>query len=485
MLSKVEQGTINGIYKDSIHKFLGIPYAAPPIKERRWTQPMPPQKWEGIYQATNFGPICPQKGGASFNLRQDKQSEDCLYLNVWTSTTICDAQQPVMVWIHGGGNLGGAESEDAFDGTNLAKQGVTVVTFNYRLGAFGFIAHPDIGCNFAVLDQVAALEWISNNIGSFGGDPNNITIFGESAGAQAVRNLLSVSRAKGLFHRAIIQSAGFEPYVFASTHSYEKVQTSTEKLFEKLGTSDLEKLQKLPANDILEASMAFSGTVPPPGEVHTPANLIWNQVPDGEIIAKDGFPGCDVDLPILIGCVENEARYFIKPNGTYHNNDLSRMAQVLATTKSDQALQLLNNKDLTTYEALDLLFTTTIWFEPSYATVNKFVELGYDVYYYHFARVSPEHYRTKELAQHTSEIKYVFGNLQPEEHYDDRDRIISKQLQHAWITFGKKGVPQNEDGTSWACYNRDEPYINHIKDTVYSEPLKLNPLTEIIHSLRK
>lgn len=485
MQTHIDQGIVEGLFNDSVYKFLGIPYAEPPVKEKRWREPVPLKKWEGVYKAKDFGPVCPQKGGASFDLRTIKQSEDCLYINVWTSNVNSNAQQPVMVWIHGGGNLGGAGSEDAFDGTELAKQGVTVVTFNYRLGAFGFIAHPDIGCNFAVLDQISALEWVANNIESFGGDPNNVTIFGESAGAQAVRNLLSVSRAKGLFHRAIIQSAGFEPYVFASGPSYEKVKKITKKMFNKLGTNDLEPLQHIPTNKVLEASIEFSGVFPPTGQVHTPANLIWNPVPDGHIISNKGFPGWELDVPVLIGCVENEARYFIKPNTEYTYETLKNMAQVLAGPVKDRVLQILNNSNLTIYESLDKLFSTAVWFEPSYATIKRFEKLERNVYFYHFARVSPGGIRTKELAKHTSEIRYVFGNLEPKEDYDEQDINISKELQHAWIAFARNGVPQSQDDSSWPLYRNEDPYMTLIKNEIVSYPLELNHLTKVIHSLRQ
>ncbi|MDX6379140.1 MAG: para-nitrobenzyl esterase [Rubrobacteraceae bacterium] len=191
----IEQGTIEGIVNGGVHTFLGVPYAAAPTGDRRWRPPMAPESWEGVREARHFGSVCPQRGGASFDLRTQEQSEDCLFLNVWTSTLAREARQPVMVWIHGGGNLSGAGSEDAFDGTQLARRGVAVVTFNYQLGAFGFLAHPDVGANFAVLDHVAALSWVASNIAAFGGDPSNVTIFGQSAGALAVRTLLSVSRA--------------------------------------------------------------------------------------------------------------------------------------------------------------------------------------------------------------------------------------------------------------------------------------------------
>ncbi|PTK58454.1 para-nitrobenzyl esterase [Staphylococcus nepalensis] len=484
MQIQIEQGTIEGILNDSIYKFLGLPYAEAPVKERRWREPSPPKRWKGVYKAIEFGPVCPQKGGASFDLRTLKQSEDCLYINVWTSDTDKIAQQPVMVWIHGGGNLGGAGSEDAFDGAELAKQGVTVVTFNYRLGAFGFLAHPNIGCNFAVLDQVAALKWVTNNIEYFGGNPNNVTIFGESAGAQAVRNLLSVKRAKGLFHRAIIQSAGFEPYVFASEPTYEKVENVTVDMLNKLGSSDLESLQQLSTDTVLEASTEFSGVFPPPGEVHTPANLIWNPVPDGDIVAKQDWENWNTDIPILIGCVENEARYFIKPDMEYSVDTLSNMITALTEPVSDRVRHILKADNLTTYEALDKLFTTAVWFEPCYATVKRFEKLGHNIYYYHFSRVSPVAHRTKELAKHTSEIRYIFGNLNPKGDYDEKDITISKALQHAWVSFARNGIPSNKDSSLWPRYDSKLPYMTLIKNEILSCPIELTSLTRTIHSLR-
>jgi para-nitrobenzyl esterase len=327
-----------------------------------------------------LAPACLQKGGASFDLRVQAQSEDCLFLNVWTSTLAREAHHPVMVWIHGGGNLGGAGSEDAFDGAHLARQGVTVVTFNYRLGAFGFLAHKSIGANFAVLDQVAALSWVASNIVAFGGDPHNVTIFGQSAGAVAVRTLLSVRRARGLFHRAVLQSGGFEPFAFASPPTYEQAQHAAERLFDRLGRSTLRELQHIPATDVLNASFALSGVFPPPGQVHTPANLVWNPIADGDIVAEHDFPGWDPDFPILLGSVANEARYFIKPTGTYTRDTLVQMASVLGGPRSQEVLALLERAGGTWYEALDRLFTTAIWGEPALASHQRFTHLGRRVY---------------------------------------------------------------------------------------------------------
>jgi para-nitrobenzyl esterase len=389
-----------------------------------------------------------------------------------------------MVWIHGGGNLGGAGSEDAFDGAQLALHGVTIVTFNYRLGAFGFLAHPDVGSNFAVLDHVAALSWVASNIAAFGGDPSNVTIFGQSAGGLAVRTLLSVSRARGLFHRAILQSAGIERFAFAPPPSYERAQMAAEKLFDRLGSRNLHTLQQISAQEVLQASFELSGVFPPPGQVHTPANLVWNPVADGDIVAENSFPGWPPNVPVMLGQVENEARYFIKPAGTYTHDTVAHMAAVLGRSRGSDVLALLDRSNRTWYEALDYLFTTAIWTEPALAALERFDRMDRRVYVYHFARVSPGGHQTGELVKHTSEIRYVFGNLAPADAYDATDVAISQAMQDAWIAFARTGVPHNSDGSPWPAYDRAAPSFTLIRDEVVSRPFVVDELTAIISSLR-
>jgi len=196
---RTKQGILEGFSEGEIFKFLGVPYAEPPVSKRRWGPPFPVAKWTGVKKAQDFGPICPQTAGAVFQTRAKSQSEDCLCLNVWTRSLDTEARQPVMVWIHGGGYLGGGGCEDGTDGSKLAELGVTVVSFNYRLGAFGYLAHPKLGSNFGLQDQIAALRWVQENIGQFGGDSGCVTVFGQSAGGHAVRMLLSSPAAVGLF----------------------------------------------------------------------------------------------------------------------------------------------------------------------------------------------------------------------------------------------------------------------------------------------
>ena len=416
-------------------------------------------------------------------MRTAVQSEDCLYMNVWTREPAASAPQPVMVWIHGGGNLGGAGSEDAYDGSRLAAKGVTAVTFNYRLGALGFLAHPEIGANFAVLDCVAALQWVRDNIAAFGGNPRNVTIFGESAGAVAVRTLLACPAAAGMFHRAIIQSAGFEPPAFAAAWSYSRAQGAAERLFDRLSCRDADELRRLPAAQVKIASHELSGIFPVPGTVHTPANLVWMPVVDGSIVL-DSDPPENQSVPVLLGCLENEARYFIKPNGPYTRDTLANMARALAGTKAHEIMAMFDTGQDSAYEALDKLFTAVIWTEPALETVRRFSSEGRSLYYYHFARLSPGAIKTGDLVKHSAEIRYVFGNLTTDGAYDEIDHQVSHLIQDAWISFAKDAVPCAPQGLCWPRYDRDEPRIAWIQDDVTIRPFRITPAMQIIHSLR-
>jgi para-nitrobenzyl esterase len=411
-------------------------------------------------------------------------SEDCLTLNVWTGSLDPDARQPVMVWIHGGGNLGGSGSEAMYDGAALAAKGVTAITFNYRLGAFGFIAHPEVGANFAVLDQVAVLEWVRDNIRQFGGDPQCVTIYGESAGAVAVRTLLSAPRARGLFHRAIIQSAGFERFAFAPGWSLERAHRAAEGLFDRLGSRNIDDLRRVSTEELRVASHELCGIFPPPGQVHTPANLVWMPVTDGEIVTED-FCNWHRDLPVMFGCCENEARYFIRPEREYDWGLVRKMADALCGPRANDIMQLLEGKGATAYEALDKLFSTVIWFEPALAMTQRLIALRKErFYYYHFARVSPGARRTNELVMHSAEIRYHFNTLTSDGFYDEHDRAIANGMQDAWIAFARDGIPRSPDGTAWPIFSASEPRKAWIGDQFQIRPFEPDAVIEAVNSLR-
>src|SRR5215510_5235571 len=215
---RVEGGLISGVIEEGIRSYKGIPFAAPPVGDLRWKPPQPVLKWEGVRNCDAFGPECPQApypAGSIYALPPQKQSEDCLFLNVWTAAKEGE-KLPVMVWIHGGSLTRGSGSNRVYDGTSFAKKGVVLVTINYRLGPLGYLAHPELTAespqrssgNYGVLDQIAALKWVQKNIAAFGGDPARVTIFGESAGSWSVNVLVASPLARGLFHRAIGESGG-------------------------------------------------------------------------------------------------------------------------------------------------------------------------------------------------------------------------------------------------------------------------------------
>jgi para-nitrobenzyl esterase len=215
-VAQVEQGALAGVTVDGISSFKGIPFAAPPVGELRWQAPQPADVWAGTRNANAYGNACIQPVVQSLEGSEPvgAQSEDCLYLNVWTAGADPNAKRPVMVWIHGGAYNVGAGGLKMYDGTALAKRGAVLVNFNYRVGSLGFFAHPALEqaspngpINFGLLDQIAALQWVKKNIATFGGDPNNVTIFGESAGGQSVLALYASPLAKGLFQRGIAQSS--------------------------------------------------------------------------------------------------------------------------------------------------------------------------------------------------------------------------------------------------------------------------------------
>lgn len=481
----IDSGKLAGLTNEDVHKFFGIPYVAAPIGPNRWKAPQPMGPWEGVRDAKAFGARCLQTVGASFDSRVTEESEDCLFLNVWTATLDSQARRPVIVWIHGGGNLGGAGSEDATDGSQLAQSGIIVVSFNYRLGALGFLSHPSIGSNFAVLDQIAALRWVQRNIAAFGGNPDNVTLMGQSAGAQAVRVLLSCPTADGLYHRAILQSAGFEAPAFAEAWSLGRAHAAAEELFAMLGSKDADQLRLVPGEELKRVSHELSGVIPKPGRVHTPANLVWMPVPDGELVTRSSPAEWPNSVPILMGYTANEARYFIKPNAPVNGEVLERMAGALCGPKRDEALAALQEQGGSVYESLEELFSTAIWMEPAYATLRHLARSGHTIFFYVFGRESPGALATQELAKHTAEIRYVFGNLQPAEAYDDIDLSISHAMQHAWTTFAHTGVPAGEDGKPWPAYSSTSDLSTQIRNGVRTGPLVVSRLVTTIASLRQ
>ena len=294
-----DAGLVSGklVGLDSIKTFMGIPFAAPPVGELRWKAPQPVQSWEGIKDcvenpasAIQNPPVPFFAWSEEFLIPKEPISEDCLYLNVWTGAETVDEKRPVMVWIHGGGFSGGSGTVPLYDGEELAKKGIVVVTINYRLGIFGFLAHPELNRessdstsgNYGVLDQIAALEWVKKNISAFGGDPENITIAGQSAGAFAVNALVASPKAKGLFHKAIAQSGGMFNRVTGLVSGIKGAEQRGQELMVGLGAESIMDLRSFPADSLLKIPGRFGPVVDGiviPGVRETFENSAHSDVP--------------------------------------------------------------------------------------------------------------------------------------------------------------------------------------------------------------
>ena len=272
---KTQDGLVSGklVGEDSVKTFMGIPFAAAPVGELRWKAPQPVSPWEGVKEcvanpasAIQNPPVPFFAWSEEFLIPPTPISEDCLYLNVWTDAEKSDEKRPVMVWIHGGGFTGGSGTVPLYDGEELAKKGIVVVTINYRLGVLGFLSHPELSKesdsgtsgNYGVLDQIAALKWVKNNISQFGGDPKNVTIAGQSAGSMSVNVLVSSPMAKGLFNKAIAQSGAMFNYDGGrSGRNIEMAEKAGEEFMEKTGAGSLEALRQIQADSLLKVGGSF------------------------------------------------------------------------------------------------------------------------------------------------------------------------------------------------------------------------------------
>src|SRR5579871_1032447 len=334
---KIDSGLVSGSGV-TVRSYKGIPYAAPPVGDLRWKPPQPVKPWKDIRVAKSFPAMCPQ-----FAFFPGTQSEDCLGLNVWTPARSASEKLPVMVWIHGGGFIIGASSQSIYDGEPLASQGIVVVSINYRMGIFGFLAHPGLSKespqgasgNYGIMDMVAALEWVKRNIGAFGGDPGNVTVFGESAGGTAVCLLMVVPQAQGLFHKVISESAAwmFGPISHLKESWYSRVPM--EKFGETFGT-DIAALRAKSSTDLMKmiGPPDMSGDKADRGEA-------WMPVVDGFVLPDDPArlfeTGKFAHVPLIAGTNADEGTLMGGPPV----NNLAALRKYAAKTFGPQADELL------------------------------------------------------------------------------------------------------------------------------------------------
>jgi para-nitrobenzyl esterase len=480
---KTEQGKVRGktINDGKVKAFMGLPYAAPPVGDLRWKAPEPAAKWKGERDATKYGAHCAQ--GRVFEdmvFEDGVESEDCLFLNVYApADSTSKSKLPVMFWIHGGGYAGGASSEPRHNGDFLPTKGVVLVTINYRLGVFGFLATADLAKeangaagNYGLLDIVAALQWVKANIKQFGGDPDNVTIFGESAGSFAVSTLMAAAPAKGLFHKAIGESGG----ALGKGLGYESLTAREEadgKWVASLGVSSLAELRALPTDKILEGAkkkemMGFSPVID--GKLLT------------EPVADTYEAGKQAHIPLLAGWNRDEGSFLAKDmtaekwkGSTAAGLFKERAAEFLKLYPGDTDEQAAESAGDYGGDAF-IAFGTWKWLEAHRKTGES------PVYRYHFElRALPSKYHPGTFAFHSDDIEYVFGTLdtRPGETVRPEDRKLSEQMMSYWTNFAKTGDPNGPGLPAWPKYDKDDSLI-HLDSTITSGPDTLRPRYEFL-----
>jgi len=460
---RVEGGLISGVTEEGVRSYKGIPFAAPPVGDWRWKPPQPVLKWEGVRNCDAFGPECPQApypAGSIYALPPQKQSEDCLFLNVWTAAKEGE-KLPVMVWIHGGSLTRGSGSNRVYDGTSFAKKGVVLVTINYRLGPLGYLAHPELTAespqhssgNYGVLDQIAALNWVQKNIAAFGGDPGRVTIFGESAGSWSVNTLVASPLARGLFHRAIGQSGGS----FGPGAKLESAETVGLAFAKAAGADSLKALRALPVEKIIEV---FNQDAE--GRRYRTGPNVDGWVLPGEI-RRVFAQGKQNDVPVIVGSNANEMTTLTPPAlvpKTLEDYRKRVEQQYGAMIKEFDVLYPVKNEADISSAYLAALRDSTFTL-PMRTWARESATGRAKAWLYYFSHVPPNPNSKYLGAYHAAEIIYVFNNLRLRSlPYQETDNKLAEMMSNYWVNFATTGDPNGKGLPNWAPYNRnDEPYM--------------------------
>jgi para-nitrobenzyl esterase len=451
-----ESGVLAGASDHGLTVYKGIPYAAAPVGDLRWRAPAPKAPWSGTRQAHSFAPACMQKGVSMPGETPPAMSEDCLYLNIWAPRASARDHLPVIVWIHGGGYRNGSAAMPLYWGDRLAGKGVIVVTIAYRLGPLGFLALPELtgesprhsSGNYGLMDQIAALEWIQRNIAAFGGDPNRVTIAGQSSGAISVSVLMASPRAKGLFQRAIGESGGlFEPLQLAPNYLLANAERDGAKYAASLGTPSLRALRLLPATELLGGDDAGGITHPV-----IEANVLPLAPADAFAAARQN------DVPLLIGSNAEEARALTDVTHTKaatFDADVERSfgrlppALIAAYPHATDAQAPQARLDL----ERDLRFGWDMW-----AWARLQAATGHEpVYYYSFRQQPPFPIGSVYAgwgASHFAELWYVFDHFdQAPWHWTQGDRNLAAAMSSYWVNFARSGNPNGGGLPLWPAFN--------------------------------
>jgi para-nitrobenzyl esterase len=449
-ISHIDSGDLKGVQTGDVIAFKGVPYAAPPVGDLRWRPPQAAKPWMGVRDASQHGAICMQKMPNPDNgIGQYPASEDCLTLGVWTTKLDRNAKLPVMVWIHGGGFVNGSGSADLYDGTQLAKRGVVLVSINYRLGRFGSFAHPlltkEAGngpvANYGMMDMIASLEWVKRNIAAFGGDPGNVTIFGESAGGMAVQRLMTSPAARGLFHKAAVQSgAGREPLQLLDRQNgrLPSAESDGEAFVKSLGVEakSTADLRAISADSIIAAGdpSTFSGGGP---------------VLDGKLfplpIVEAFKQGREAKVPYLVGY--NSAEFPSTPENV--DNSLSRIVGAKSADLPQVTATYADKETMAAKIVGDVIFA-----EPARHLAGLHAANGNPAFLYRFDVVSTSVRHRLKGTTHAQERQYVFDTLKTSPYpTDENDKVQAQYAVTYWTNFAKTGDPNGGGVPNWPRYS--------------------------------
>lgn len=467
---QIESGQISGMYdqKSEVYSYKGIPFAAPPTGELRWKAPQPVAHWKGIrkcvtppasaMQATPKPFMCWSK---EFMAPESPLSEDCLYLNIWTTAKTVHDKLPVMVWIHGGAFTGGSGTVPLYDGDAMSRKGVVFITINYRLGIFGFLAHPELSAesdlkvsgNYGILDQIAALKWVKENITAFGGDPDNVTIAGQSAGAFSVNVLVVSPLAKGLFHKAIAQSGGMFGKQLSLGQTLKAAEEGGKQLTEKLGMISMAALRAMPVDSLLKIPARFGLVV---DDVVIPP--VYESFATGKYNNVPVISGWNADDGVSFGPPAKAEAFKANAKNQYGEKADSFLKLFPANTDEEAA----HSQKLMT----QLFFG---WNNYAWARLQASKKTG-NAYLYYFKRVPPG--EPNYGAFHSAEFGYALHTLKLwDRPFTDVDYKLEEAMSSYWVNFAKTGDPNGKGLPVWPAFNENNPEIIELGDEVKSSPL--------------
>lgn len=486
LVVKTEQGRVRGKYINArqVRAFLGIPFAAPPVRDLRWRPPQPRGRWIGTRDATRYGHRCMQGHIYTDMVFQDPgPSEDCLYLNVFTPAKAGPRKKlPVMFWIHGGGFQAGSASEPRHNGDYLPLEGVVLVTINYRLGVFGFLATPGLAReengaagNYGLMDQVAALKWVHANIRAFGGNPDNVTIFGESAGSESVCALMAATPAQSYFQKAIGESGAEMKLGAPGTPTLNEVKERGQAWAEAQGAGSPAELRSIPAEKLLDAALKQSAP-------H------FRPVIDGRLliepVAASYAAGRQAHIPLMAGWNQDEdtllapgmtARKWRQFALEHFGDRAPQFLQLFPGDTDEEASQSATVYGSATFIALD----TWRWINAQRKTSDA------PVYRYHFELPSPpSEFHPGGFAFHSDDIEYVFGTLgtRPGAEWRPEDLRLSDVMMTYWTNFAKHGNPNGAGAPDWPPYG-DDNLVIHLKRVITVGPSTVRAQYEFLREV--